>query len=135
MPSLGVARTRWPVAAWIRLRLPPAPPPVALAGLPPPPDPPLDLLERNPVPTDPRRRVWAFEEERPGPEGPWVLRLVWDEEDPGALEAELRSPVLGVRPAEPLLRAFWQAVRERTTPIGPLPIDGADPWPSSGGSG
>ncbi len=128
MPSLGVARTHWPVGAWIRLQLPPAPKPMALLGAPPPPDPPLEILGRNPVPTDPRRRVWAFEEDRGG----WVLRLVWDEEDPGVLEGEYRAPLYGRRPTPEELRAFWAAVKEKVASLGPLPILAADPRPSEG---
>ncbi len=125
MPSLGAARTRWPVVAWIRLKLPPRPPPIVLAGTPPPPDPPLDCLTSNPVVTDPRRRVYAFEEDRGG----WVVRLVWDADDPWVLEAELRAPDYGGRPSSAAIRAFWAAVKERTAPLGPLPVLGADPTP------
>ena len=98
---------------------------MALLGAPPPPDPPLEILGRNPVPTDPRRRVWAFEEDRGG----WVLRLVWDEEDPGVLEGEYRAPLYGRRPTPEELRAFWGAIKEKVAPLGPLPILAADPRP------
>lgn len=125
MPSLGVARTHWPVNAWIRLRLPERPPPVALLGSPPPLDPPLDILEHNPVPTDPRRRVFAFEEER----GDWVLRLIWDAEDPEILSAEYRTPSYGRRPSPAQVAEFWKAVKEKIAPLGPLPIEAADPRP------
>ena len=121
-----MSKSRWPVAAWIRLRLPKLPAPVLLMpGPPPPPDPPLDLLEPNPVPTDPRRRVFAYEEDR----GDWVVRLVWDTDDPELLEAECRAPYLGQRLPPSMVAAFWAAVKQLIAPIGPLPIDGADPYP------
>ncbi len=125
MPSPRSARTRWPVLAWLRLRLPPRPAPLALAGPPPPPDPPLDLLHREPVVTDPRRQVYAFEQNR----GEWVLRLVWDAEDPGVLEAEYRSPSFGGRLPREKVPAFWQAVKELVQELGPLPVEAADPRP------
>ncbi len=126
VPSLGVSRTHWPVVAWIRLKLPPRPPPVMLmAGPPPPPEPPLELLEPNPVPTDPRRRVYAFEEDH----GDWVVRLVWDSDDPELLEAECRAPLYGSRLPKEAVEAFWAAVKPLVAPIGPLPVDSADPLP------
>ena len=94
-------------------------------GAPPPPEPPLAILERNAVPTDPRRRIWSFEEEH----DTWVLRLVWDEEDPSLLAAELRAPLYGRRPSREQLREFWEGVKAKTAPLGPLPIEGADPRP------
>jgi len=126
MPSLGVAKSHWPVVAWIRLRLPPRPPPVVLFGTAPPPDPPLDILESNPVPTDPRKRVYAFECDEPGG---WVLRLVWDADDPEILEAEYRAPYSTQRLHRSEVPRFWAAVKERTQPLGPLAVDGADPRP------
>lgn len=129
MPSLGTSRTRWPVVAWIRLKLPERPPPVTLTpGPPPPPAPPLDLLEPNPVPTDPRRRVFAFEEEHDR----WVVRLVWDTDDPGLLEAECRAPVYGRRLPDEEVGRFWAAVRRLVAPLGPLPVESADPIPRTG---
>lgn len=127
MPSLGVSRTHWPVVGWIRLVLPPPPPPMLLLGsVPPPPAPPLDLLEPNPVTTDPRKRVFSFEEER---DGGWVLRLVWDSDEPRTLEAEYRAPLYRQRlPASEVPR-FWAAVKERIAPLGPLPVESADPRP------
>jgi hypothetical protein len=95
-------------------------------GAPPPPAPPLEILEPNPVPTDPRKRVFSYEEEHDG----WVLRLVWDADDPELLEAECRSPVYGGRVAPAVVTKFWSAAKERTAPLGPLPVDGADPRPS-----
>lgn len=95
-------------------------------GAAPPPVPPLDLLEPNPVPTDPRRRIFAYEEERP--EG-WVLRLVWDSEDPEVLEAEYRAPIYDRRLPRTQVPAFWSAVKEKTAALGPLPVEGADPRP------
>ncbi len=125
MPSLGVSRSHWPVVAWIRLTVPVAPPGIALLGSPPPPEPPLEILERNPVPTDPRKQVYAYEEERDS----WVLRLVWDADDPGVLEAECRAPFYGKRLPSEEVRRFWLAVKEKIAPIGPLPVEGADPRP------
>lgn len=126
MPSLGVPKSRWPVVAWIRLRLPERPAPVMLMpGPPPPPDPPLDVLQPNPVPTDPRRRVYAFEEDH----GEWVVRLVWDSEDPALLEAECRAPVYRGRVPREQVVEFWAAVKQLVVPLGPLPIDSADPRP------
>ncbi len=121
---LGSPKSRWPVAAWIRLRLPHREAPLVLMGSAPPPVPPLELLEPNPVPTDPRRRIFAHEEERPGG---WVLRLVWDSEDPEVLEAEYRAPVYGARLAPTMVTEFWTAVRARTAPLGPLSVEAADP--------
>lgn len=92
----------------------------------PPPDPPLDILQPNPVPTDPRKRVYAYEEERP--EG-WVLRLVWDADDPDLLEAEYRAPVYDRRLPRAQVPEFWAVVKERLQPLGPLPVDSADPRP------
>lgn len=126
MGSLGVSRSRWPVLAWIRLRLPPQPPPLALVpGIAPPTVAPLDVLEVNPVPTDPRKRVFAYEEEEDG----WVVRLVWDADQPELLEAEYRAPRQAARLAGPQVRRFWDEVKRLTAPLGSLPIDGADPRP------
>jgi hypothetical protein len=94
-------------------------------GPPPPPAPPLDLLEPNPVPTDPRKRVYAYEEDRGG----WVLRLVWDADDPELLEAEYRAPIYGARLAPSEVPGFWAEVKRLVAPLGPLPVDGADPRP------
>ena len=99
---------------------------MVLLGPAPPPTPPLDLLEPNPVPTDPRRRIFAFEEERP--DG-WVLRLVWDSEDPEVLEAEYRAPLYDRRLARSAVAGFWAAVKEKTEVLGPLAVEGADPRP------
>lgn len=127
MPSLGVARSHWPVVAWIRLQLPePQAPSLLLGSMPPPLQPPLDLLEPNPVPTDPRKRVFAYEEER---EGGWVLRLVWDADDPRILEGEYRAPLYRQRLAPAEVPRFWAAVKEKVAPLGPLPIESADPRP------
>ena len=123
-PSLGVPRTHWPVVAWLTLRLPPPPAPTTLLGSPPPPDPPLEILEHNPVPTDPRRRVWAYEEAHDDR----VVRLIWDADDPLLLSAELRCPSYA-RPTREEVNAFWQAVKAKTAALGPLPIEGADPRP------
>jgi hypothetical protein len=126
VPSLGVAKSHWPVVAWIRLVVPDPPAPVMLtAGLPPPPDPPLDILERNLIATDPRKRVYAYEEEHPD----WVVRLVWDADDPGFLEAECRAPMYDRRLPRGEVPKFWAAVKALIAPIGPLPIESADPRP------
>ena len=127
MPSLGVSRSHWPVVAWIRLRLPAPPPPMLLMGSAPPPlQPPLDLLVPNPVPTDPRKRVYAYEEER---EGGWVLRLVWDADDPTILEGEYRAPLYRQRLPSSEVPKFWAAVKEKVALLGPLPVESADPRP------
>ena len=126
MPSFGVSRTRWPVVAWIRLRVPPRPTPVLLLGGTPPVVPPLDALEPNPVSTDPRKRVYALEEPL-GEDA--VLRISWDADDPDVLEAELRAPMYGRRPTPEAVRAFWAAVKARTGELGSLAVDGADPRP------
>ena len=94
-------------------------------GPPPAPEPPLDILEPNPVPTDPNRRVYAYEEDR----GNWVVRLVWDTDDPELLEAECRGPFLGQRLPASEVKAFWAVVKQLIAPIGPLPVDSADPLP------
>lgn len=96
-----------------------------IPGVAPPPDPPLDVLAPNPVTTDPRKRVYAHEEDH----GEWVLRLVWDADDPELLEAEYRAPIYGARLARSEVPAFWAAVKRLTAPLGPLPVDGADPRP------
>ncbi len=127
MASLGVSRTHWPVVAWIRLKVPPSPAPMLLMGsAPPPPPPPLDLLEPNPIPTDPGRRIFSYEEERP--EG-WVLRLVWDSDEPETLEAEYRAPIYRRRLPRSEVPAFWAAVKEKTEPLGPLTVLASDPTP------
>jgi hypothetical protein len=97
-----------------------------IAGPPPPPAPPLDILTFNPVSTDPRKRVFAYEEDR----GEWVLRIVWDADDPGILEAEYRAPVYGSRLPREQVPMFWAAVKEKIAPIGPLTVEAADPRPS-----
>jgi hypothetical protein len=126
MPSLGVARSRWPVVAWIRLKLPVRPAPVLLMpGPPPPADPPLEILEENPVPTDPRKRVFAYEQDHEA----WVVRLVWDSDDPEVLEAECRAPIYGGRLPREEVPKFWAAVKALVAPLGSLAVDGADPRP------
>lgn len=114
------------MVAWIRLVLPPRPPPTLLMpGPPPPPEPPLEILEPNPVPTDPRRRVFAYEEEHEA----WVVRLVWDADDAGVLEAECRAPIYSGRLPREEVPKFWAAVKALVRSLGPLTIDGADPRP------
>ena len=132
VPSLGTPRSHWPVVGWIRLRLPPQPAPVMLTpGTPPPPEPPLDFLLRNPVATDPRKRVFAYEEER----GSYVLRLAWDADDPDYLEAECRKPLYGARLPPGEVAEFWAAVKALVGPtLGPLRVDSADPRPPRGPS-
>ncbi len=130
MGSLGASQSRWPVVAWIRLRLPARPPPRTLMpGSPPPPPPPLEILAPNPVPTDPRRRVFSYEEDR----GPFVVRLIWDAEEPELLEAECRAPLYGQRLPKKDVPEFWKAVRELVAPLGRLPVEGADPRPEPEG--
>jgi hypothetical protein len=126
VPSLGVSHSHWPVVAWIRLKLPVRPPPIMLMpGAPPPPDPPLEILAPNPVATDPRKRVYAFEADH----GDWVVRLVWDSDDPELLEAECRAPLYHQRLPSAEVARFWAAVKELVAPIGPLPVEAADPPP------
>jgi hypothetical protein len=126
VPSLGVSQSHWPVVAWIRLKLPARPPPVLLTpGPPPPPDPPLEILAPNPVATDPRKRVYAFEADH----GDFVVRLVWDSDDPELLEAECRAPLYHQRLPRAEVARFWSAVKELIAPIGPLPVEAADPLP------
>jgi hypothetical protein len=128
VPSLGVSRTHWPVVAWIRLRLPERPAPVLLmAGPPPPLEPPLELLRPNPITTDPRKRVFAYEEEHDD----WVVRLVWDADDPTVLEAECRAPLYDRRLSKAEVPRFWAAVKALVAPLGPLPVDAADPRPGA----
>jgi hypothetical protein len=128
VPSLGVARTHWPVVAWIRLKLPERPAPMVLMGsAPPPPRPPLDILVRNPVTTDPRKHIYHLEEERE--DGAWVLRIVWDQDEPGILEAEYRAPVYNRRLARADVPKFWSAVKEKVGVLGPLAVESADPHP------
>ena len=98
---------------------------MTLAGPALPPDPPLEILERNPVATDPRKRVYAFEQELEG----GVVRIVWDADDPELLEAEFRTPQYGGRLAGERVAAFWAEVKRLISPIGPLPVEGADPRP------
>jgi hypothetical protein len=126
VPSLGASRSRWPVVAWIRLTVPPPPPVVMLTpGIPPPPSPPLDILVPNPVTTDPRKRVFAYEEDRDD----WVVRLVWDADDPEVLEAECREALYDRRVTRERVAEFWAAVKRLIAPIGPLPVEAADPYP------
>lgn len=91
----------------------------------PPLEPPLDIMVRNPVMTDPRKRVFSYEEDH----GEWVLRLVWDSDDPTILEAEYRAPVYDRRLSREKVPMFWKAVKEKTQPLGLLPVDAADPRP------
>ncbi len=118
------------MVAWIRLRLPPRPAPLTLMpGAPPPLPPPLEILAPNPVLTDPRRRVYSYEEEH----GAWVVRLVWDAEEPGLLEAECRAPLYGERLPKKDVPEFWNAVKKLVAPLGRLPVEGADPRPEPEG--
>ena len=96
-----------------------------MPGIAPPPDPPLDILAPNPVPTDPRKRVYSFELERDDR----VVRLVWDADDPELLEAECRAPLYGERLPAAEVPKFWATVKELIAPIGPLPVEAADPQP------
>jgi hypothetical protein len=130
VPSLGTPRTHWPVVGWIRLALPPRPPLLVLTpAVAPPPNPPLDILAPNPVTTDPRKRVYAYETER----GPFVVRLVWDADDPEVLEAECRMPLYDRRLPREEVPKFWAAVKELVAPLGPLRVESADPRPAPAG--
>lgn len=111
--------------AWIRLRLPEPPPQTVLMGkLPPPPMPPLDILQPEPVPTDPRKRIYVWEESWTG----GLLRLRWDADALDLLEAEWRREDRR-RPAPEEVRAFWAEVKRLVAELGPLPVEGADPRP------
>lgn len=111
------------------MQLSPRPAPLTLIpGVAPPPDPPLEVLVPNPVPTDPRRRVFSFEEDHDA----FVVRLVWDSEDPDLLEAECRAPVYRGRPPEETVSAFWRSVKALVAPIAPVRVDSADPLPVAG---
>jgi hypothetical protein len=122
----------WPVLAWIRLRLPEAPPPLQLTrGPPPPPLPPLDLMEPEPVATDPSVRLFSFSE----PVGGGWLRLAWSASNPDLLNAEYREPEHRPRLPPGTVEQFWAAVKGRVAELGPLRIDGADPFPGGGARG
>lgn len=95
-----------------------------MGGSPPPPAPPLNLLERSPVTTDPRKRVYAYE--APGP-GDAIVRLIWDADDPTVLEAELRAPYYDRRLPKEEVPKFWASVKALIAPLGPLPVEAADP--------
>jgi len=126
VPSLGAARSHWPVVAWIRLALPPRPPMLNLIPtVAPPPDPPLDILAPNPISTDPRKRVFSYEEDHDA----WTVRLIWDADDPELLEAECRAPYYDRRLPTSDVPKFWGAVKALTAPLGPLKVEGADPRP------
>jgi hypothetical protein len=94
-------------------------------GVPPPPDPPLDILAPNPVPTDSRKRVYAYEEDHDD----WVVRLVWDADDPDILEAECRAPLYDRRLPRADVPRFWAAVKGLIASLGPLAVEAADPRP------
>ena len=54
---------RWPVLAWLRLKVPePAAPLMLTRGPPPPPSPPVDWLVPEEVATDPTVRLFTFHE-------------------------------------------------------------------------
>jgi|SRR5580658_1443082 hypothetical protein len=91
----------------------------------PPPDPPLDILEPNPITTDPRKRVFSFEEDHDA----WTVRISWDADDPDLLEAECRAPYYDRRLPKSDVPKFWAAVKVLTAPLGPLKVEGADPRP------
>ncbi len=69
--------------------------------------------------------MFAYEEDHDD----WVVRLVWDADDPLLLEAECRAPLYGQRLSKAEVPAFWAAVRALIAPIGPLPVESADPRP------
>ena len=84
------------------------------------------MLERNPVTTDPRKRVFAHEVEQPSG---WVVRIIWDADDPELLEAELRAPLYDRRLPKSEVPTFWAEVKRLISPLGPLPVEAADPRP------
>jgi hypothetical protein len=115
---------RWPVLAWVRLRIPPREAPVLLTpGPPPPPAPPVDFLEPEAVATDPTARLFTFHE--PFEQG--ILRYVWSGGDPSALTVEYRGPAYAPRVPTETVRRFWATVKSRLAEIGPLPVEAADP--------
>jgi hypothetical protein len=125
MVDLDAAR-HWPVLAWIRLNLPEPPAPLMLTkGPPPPPSPPLDLLESEPVATDPNVRLYSHSEALD--EG--LLRLFWQADNPLLLTAEYREAVTVSRLAPEKVRRFWETVKARVQELGPLSVEGADPFP------
>ncbi|MCI4345906.1 MAG: hypothetical protein L3K07_04050 [Thermoplasmata archaeon] len=123
---MATEHRHWPVRAWIRVRLPePETPPLVLMGAPPPPQPPGDFLAPVPPGPDPRKRIFAFEEE----EGEGVVRIVWDADDPERLNVELRLPGYGSRLPPERIRKFWTAVRARLAPLGTVRVEASDPPP------
>jgi hypothetical protein len=118
--------SHWPVLAWIRLRIPEAPPALMLIpGPPPPPEPPLDEMLPAPISTDPRRRLFAWE----GKYDQGAIRIVWEADNPSYITAEYRERVHAGRPAAETVRRFWSAVKVHVQPLGTLPVEAADPWP------
>ncbi|MHB8351435.1 MAG: hypothetical protein ACYDFT_01885 [Thermoplasmata archaeon] len=117
----------WAVLAWVRFRLPePAPAVLLTRGPPPPPQPPLDILEPEPVATDPTMRVYAHIEELDG----GLIRLAWHANDPDHLVAEYREPRTIARLPPDRVRRFWEALRPMVAELGPLPVEAADPRPA-----
>ncbi|MGI0052786.1 MAG: hypothetical protein ACRECR_00810, partial [Thermoplasmata archaeon] len=94
-------------------------------GPPPPPVPPLDLMEAEPVATDPSMRVYAHLADL----DPGMIRLAWHANDPTHLVAEYREPRSVARLSPERIRRFWDAVRPMLTELGPVPIEAADPRP------
>lgn len=114
------------VAAWIRMRIPPAPPPITLTrGPPPPAEPPLPELTFRPVPTDPRPRFFSAEEETDA----GTVTLTWNAEDPEHLVAELRVPAEDRHVSDEAVGTFWTTVRHWVAPLSPVRVEASDPAP------
>ena len=120
--TVNPRRYQWPVLAWIRLRLPEGMGSGPTASSRAAPSPPLETLRREPVVTDPRKRIFVQETAH----GAGILRILWDADSPGILEAEWREPQRRKVSREEL-RMFWERTRELLTPVGPLPVEAADP--------
>jgi hypothetical protein len=117
---------QWPVLAWIRMRLPEAPPMLQLTpGPPPPPLPPLEILAAEAVATDPTVRLYSYSERL----GNGSMRIAWTASNPELLNAEYREPDYVARPSPEVVRAFWAAVKEKVGELGPLSVEAADPYP------
>lgn len=116
----------WPVLAWIRMRLPEAPAVIQLTpGPPPPPQPPLSVLVPEAVATDPTVRLFSYNERVAA----GMMRLSWSATNPDLLNAEYREPDYQPRVAPDVVRAFWAAVKEKVKEVGPVAVEGADPYP------
>jgi hypothetical protein len=124
--ALWADARRWPVLAWLRLKVPEPPAPLLLTrGPPPPPSPPVDWLTPEEVATDPSVRLFTFHERT----GEGIVRYVWQGSEPEQLLAEYRAPRYIARLTSAQVRAFWAVVKQRLAELGPLPVEGADPRP------